>query len=216
MTEISQILLILLDSRCPTLHLPPALSAYLAGVSNAPRLRTILVLTKVDIAGPDRAAAWTRYLTARHPGVRVVHVESYTEKHPDGDPSSSKKRMHEPHLPSAFRQTLVDALRDTHAELLQPPPAVRDNPDRLANWKPRIKAEVDWDAVLKAHGGQVGHAVGGAAAPKPSPHKPDEASATAANEDHTAEDEDEDSPPPRAAHRTALYHHDTRSGVDPR
>ena len=92
MTEISQIILILLDSRCPTLHLPPALSAYLAGVSNAPRLRTILVLTKVDIAGPDRAAAWTRYLTARHPGVRVVHVESYTEKYQDGDPSSSSSK----------------------------------------------------------------------------------------------------------------------------
>ncbi|KAI0720002.1 hypothetical protein C8T65DRAFT_23388 [Cerioporus squamosus] len=187
-TEISQIILVLLDSRCPTLHLPPALTAYLSGVSNASRLRTILVLTKVDIAGPDRAAAWTKYLHTRYPGVRVVQVESYTEKHPDGEASS--RRMYEPHLPSAFRQTLVDALRETHAELLEPPPAVRDNPDRLANWKPRIKSEVDWDAVLKAHGGQVGHAVGGAAAPKAS--KPEEADAPA---EGRSEEDDDDSEP---------------------
>ncbi|KAI9057718.1 hypothetical protein FKP32DRAFT_1689029 [Trametes sanguinea] len=75
-TEISEILLILLDSRCPTLHFPPALTSYLSSVSNAPHLRLILVLTKVDIAGPARAAAWTAYLHARHPGLRVVQVES--------------------------------------------------------------------------------------------------------------------------------------------
>ena len=183
-TEISQILLILLDSRCPTLHLPPALSAYLSSVSNASRLRMILVLTKVDIAGPDRAAAWTKYLSALHPGTRVVQVESYMEKHPGGE-GSSKKRMFEPHLPSAFRKTLVDALRETHAELLEPPSAVKNNPERLATWKPRIKSEVDWDAVLKAHGGQVGTAVGG---PK---HKTSAAPDDAPAEEHPGDDDSE-------------------------
>ncbi|KAI0715388.1 hypothetical protein C8Q76DRAFT_730562 [Earliella scabrosa] len=183
-TEISQILLILLDSRCPTLHLPPALSAYSSSVSNASRLRIILVLTKVDIAGPDRAAAWTKYLSALHPGTRVVQVESYTEKHPGGE-GSSKKRMFEPHLPSAFRKTLVDALRETHAELLEPPSAVKNKPERLATWKPRIKSEVDWDAVLKAHGGQVGTAVGG---PK---HKTSAAPDDAPAEEHPGDDDSE-------------------------
>ncbi|KAI0756793.1 P-loop containing nucleoside triphosphate hydrolase protein [Daedaleopsis nitida] len=188
-TEISQILLILLDSRCPILHFPPALSAYLASVSNASRLRIVLVLTKVDISGPDRAAAWSKYLNALYPGTRVVQVESYTEKPSGGDATSaSRKRMHEPHLPSAFRQTLVDALRETHAELLEPPSAVKNNSDRLASWKPRIKAEVDWEIVLKAHGGQVGTVVGGAAAPKPH---------NTASEENAAEDktEDDDSEP---------------------
>ena len=167
MTEISQILLILLDSRCPTLHFPPALGAYLANVPNASRLRTVLVLTKVDISGPHRAAAWTAYLRAQYPGMRVVQVESYVEKFPDGEATSStRKRAHEPHLPSAFRQTLVDALRETHAELLEPPPSVQMKPERLAAWKPRVKAEVNWEAVLSAHGGQVGTVVGGAAAPR--------------------------------------------------
>lgn len=181
MTEISQILLILLDSRCPTLHFPPALSAYLSSVSNASRLRIILVLTKVDISGPERAAAWTQYLNTLYPDTRIVQVESYSERHPHLEGSSSK-RILEPHLPSAFRRTLVDALRFTHAELLQPPSAP-------ANWKPRIKSEVDWDAVLKAHGGKVGTAVGGAAAPNPSKPAPDEHTA----EEHT--DSDNDSEP---------------------
>ncbi len=167
-TEISQIILVLLDSRCPTLHLPPALSSYLSSIPHSSRLRTILVLTKVDISGPDRAAAWTTYLNTLYPEMRVVRVEAYTEKYPNaGGSSSLKKRMYEPHLPSAFRQTLVNALRDTHAELLEPPPAVKNNPDRLATWRPKTKSTVDWDAVIKAHGGQVGTVVGGAAAPKP-------------------------------------------------
>ncbi|KAI0375217.1 P-loop containing nucleoside triphosphate hydrolase protein [Pilatotrama ljubarskyi] len=157
-TEISQILLILLDSRCPTLHFPPALSSYLSSVSNASRLRTVLVLTKVDIAGPDRAAAWTSYLQARFPGARVVQVESFVEKPIDAN--GSKRRGHEPHLPSAFRKALVDALRETHAELLEPPEEVKSNPERLKNWKPRVKTQLNWDAVLKAHGGKVGTAVG--------------------------------------------------------
>lgn len=170
MTEISQILLILLDARCPTLHFPPALSTYLSSVSNATRLRTILVLTKVDIVGPERAAAWERDLQKRFPGVRVVQVESYVEKHhPDthGGMTAGSRRAHKPYLPSAFRAALVDALRATHSELLEPPEEVKAKPERLAKWKPRVKAQVNWNAVLQAHGGQVGMTVGGAAAPKP-------------------------------------------------
>ena len=126
------------------------------------------MLTKVDISGLDRAAAWTTYLNALHPGMRVVQVESYAEKHPDARGSSSaKEKLYEPHLPSAFRQTLLDALRETHAELLEPPPAVKNSPDRFATWRPKTKATVDWDAVLQAYGGQVGTAMGGAVAPKP-------------------------------------------------
>ena len=161
MTEISQILLILLDSRCPTLHFPPALVSFLASAAPPDRVRPILVLTKVDIAGPARADAWTRYLRARHPGLRIVHVESYVEKTfgPDAT-AEARKRALEPQLPSAFREALVDALREAHAELLQPPEEVRADARRLAKWKPRVKASVDWDAVLKAQGGKVGTAVG--------------------------------------------------------
>ncbi|KAI8990480.1 P-loop containing nucleoside triphosphate hydrolase protein [Trametes punicea] len=166
-TESSQILLILLDSRCPTLHFPPALSSYLSSVSNADRIRPILVLTKVDISGPARAAAWTRYLRTLYPALRVVEVESYVEK-PHPNASGSRKRTYEPHLPTPFRKALVDALRETHAELLEPPESVKGDPARAARWRPRVKSQVDWDAVLRAQGEKVGKAVGGAHARKPS------------------------------------------------
>ncbi|TBU34699.1 P-loop containing nucleoside triphosphate hydrolase protein [Dichomitus squalens] len=165
-TEISQILLILLDSRCPILHFPPALPSYLSSLPHASRIRTILVLTKVDISGPDRVAAWTKHLNALYPDMRIVQVESYVEKHA-GEGSSSGRKMYAPHLPSAFRETLVNALRETHAELLEPPPEIKSNPERLARWRPRMRSSVDWDAVLRARGGQVGTVVGGAADPKP-------------------------------------------------
>lgn len=158
--EISQIVLILLDSRCPLLHYPPSLAAYLASPQLS-RKRTILVLTKVDISGPARADAWARYFQHQYPSFRVVQVETYAEK-----VVSSGRRAYEPHLPSAFRQKFVDALKDTHAELLQPPEHVRDDPEKLAAWKPSVKRDVDWDSVLNARGGKVGLAVGGPAAPK--------------------------------------------------
>ncbi|KAI1789795.1 P-loop containing nucleoside triphosphate hydrolase protein [Ganoderma leucocontextum] len=189
-TEISQIILILLDSRCPILHFPPALSSYLSSIPHASRLRTILVLTKVDISGPDRATTWTTYLNALYPDMRVVQVESYTEKYPDaGGSSSARKKMYEPRLPSAFRQTLVNALRETHAELLEPPPAVKNNPDRLATWRPKTKPTVDWDTVLTAYGGQVGTVVGGTAAPKPI--KMDPGDHGDSQDDHTEEEDSE-------------------------
>ncbi|KAH9944200.1 P-loop containing nucleoside triphosphate hydrolase protein [Epithele typhae] len=167
-TEISHIILVLLDARCPTLHFPPALAAYLSNMPNASRVRTILVLTKVDIAGPERAAAWSAHLRANQPGTRVVQVESFADRSLDREAdASARRRAREPRLPSAFRRTLVDALRETHAELLEPPESIRSKPERLAAWKPRVKSDVDWDAVLTAHGGQVGTVVGGAAAPRP-------------------------------------------------
>ncbi|CDO72988.1 hypothetical protein BN946_scf185007.g42 [Trametes cinnabarina] len=116
-----------LDSRCPTLHLPPALTTYLTSVSNADRIRPILVLTKVDISGPARAAAWTKHLHALYPELRIVQVEAYAEK-PHSDANDSRKRVFEPHLPSPFRRALVEALRETHAELLAPPEHVKGDP----------------------------------------------------------------------------------------
>lgn len=164
-TEIAQILLILLDSRCPLLHYPPSLASYLASPHIAGHTRAILVLTKVDISGPVRAAAWTQFLNRKLPHLRVVQVESYTEK-PRGESTSGRKYF-EPHLPSAFRQALVEALKDTHTELLTPPERLRNNPERLKTWKPPVKREVNWQQVLHAYGGQVGTFIGGPTAPKP-------------------------------------------------
>ncbi|KAJ7070863.1 GTPase [Mycena amicta] len=156
-TEISQILLVLLDSRAPMLHFPPSLQAYLNDRN------VILVLTKVDISGPERAEAWTKYLNARYPTFKVVQVEAYVEK--EATSFHQGHRQHRPHMPETFRSRLVQAIREEHAAMLEPPEAIKANPARLEKWKPRIKREIDWDRVLNAEGEKVGSVIGGPAAP---------------------------------------------------
>jgi hypothetical protein len=165
-TEISQILLILLDSRCPLLHYPPSLASYLAGLPNR---KIILVLTKVDISGPDRAKAWSEYLKKRYPEVRVVQVEAYVPKElgPNNEGTSKRGKRFEPHLPQTFRERLIEALREVHQELLRPPPMVRGHEEKMKHWKPTVKADVDWAMALSACGDRVGQAVGGPVAPRP-------------------------------------------------
>ncbi|KZT75056.1 hypothetical protein DAEQUDRAFT_761027 [Daedalea quercina L-15889] len=63
-----------------------------------------------------------------------------------------------PLFPSAFRRTLVAALRDAHAELLTPPEYVRtlrSDAAKLARWRPHVQCEVDWDVVLEAESVQA-------------------------------------------------------------
>ncbi|KAF7311075.1 G domain-containing protein [Mycena chlorophos] len=158
-TEISDILLVLLDSRAPLLHFPPSLQDYLENRS------VILVLTKVDIAGPERAEAWTRYFATNHPSYKVVQVESYIEK--EVTSLSQGRRQHRPHIPETFRTRLIQAIREEHAALLEPPEKVKANPARLEHWKPKVKREIDWDRLLTAEGEKVGSIVGGPAAPQP-------------------------------------------------
>lgn len=164
-TEISQILLILLDSRCPLLHYPPSLASYLASFQNR---KLILVLTKVDISGVDRANAWTNYINSHYPNIRVIHVEAYIQKELNPNETGTGKRSarFEPHLPQGFRERMVQALKEVHQELLQPPPRIRDDEEKVKKWRPYVKREVDWDGVLNAHGGKVGTAVGGPAVPR--------------------------------------------------
>ncbi|KAJ6604808.1 hypothetical protein DFH09DRAFT_1123865 [Mycena vulgaris] len=165
-TEISHIILVLVDSRAPLLHYPPSLETYLSD------RRVILVLTKVDISGPARADAWTRYFNAHYPGVRVVQVESYIEK--EASSVHQGRKQHEPHLPESFRHRLLDAIRQEHAAMLEPPEKVKANPAWLEKWKPFVKRDVDWDRVMTADGVKVGTVVGGPTAPR---------------EDETAEEE---------------------------
>ncbi|KAJ7597491.1 hypothetical protein C8J56DRAFT_773806 [Mycena floridula] len=157
-TEISQIILVLLDCRCPLLHYPPSLAAYLGDHKH------ILVLTKVDIAGPERAAAWTDYFAKHYPKLRVIQVEAYVQKEAT---SVHQGRAHyEPHLPDSFRAKLVKAIKEIHQELLEPPEKVKANPVALQKWTCSVKQDINWDGVATAHGGKVGSMVGGPVAPQ--------------------------------------------------
>lgn len=71
--ERSHLLLVLLDARCPLLHLPPSLVEHLRKYA---AVKTILVLTKKDIVGEEVALAWKRWLEERF-GWSVVVTESY-------------------------------------------------------------------------------------------------------------------------------------------
>jgi ribosome biogenesis GTPase A len=143
-TEISQILLVLLDSRSPLLHFPPSLSTYLSF------RKVVLVLTKVDITGSARADAWASYFRKRYPGVRVVQVKSYVEK--EESERKQGRKMFDPHLPLTFREMLVDALKVTHAEMLDPPDKLKGDEKKLKQWRPIVKREVDWEQVLSVQG----------------------------------------------------------------
>jgi hypothetical protein len=150
-TEISQILLVLLDSRCPLLHFPHSLATYLQG------REVILVLTKVDISGAARAEAWTDYFRKRYPHLRVVQVESYVGKASD---NLQGCKIFEPHLPISFKERLVEEIKAVHAELLQPPDKVKANPKWLQQWKPSVKRDIDWVGALNTGGSNPGAAVG--------------------------------------------------------
>jgi len=161
---------VLLDSRCPILHYPPSLSSYLGD------RKVVLVLTKVDISGPIRVEAWINYIHQHHPNVRVVQVESYIEKEASLDHQGGKQ--YEPSIPDHFRATLLQVIKEVHAEILEPPEKIKRNPDRLKSWVPAVKREIDWEGVMQAKGSKVGLAVGGATVPRQkssedSPEDPD-------------------------------------------
>ncbi|KZV83144.1 P-loop containing nucleoside triphosphate hydrolase protein [Exidia glandulosa HHB12029] len=142
-TEISDILIVLLDSRLPPLHFPPSLQSFLSTVK--PPRKIILVLTKADITGPEHCAAWSRWLENRHPGVRVVTVESYRPK-----PMAQGAGV-ESHIPAQSMRQFVDALKATHAELTTRPETIRHDPAKVAAWKPSVKEHVDWDVLVQPH-----------------------------------------------------------------
>lgn len=146
------------------LHYPPSLAAYLAD------RKVILVLTKVDISGSDRVEVWTKYIHENYPNTHVVQVESYIEKE-EGTLHQGHKQ-YEPNIPEHFKAKLVQAIREVHSELLEPPQKVKNNPSWLKTWIPTVKRDIDWEGVLKAGGSKSGTIVGGPAAPRPNATEP--------------------------------------------
>ena len=146
MTEICQILLILLDSRCPPLHYPPSLEKYLATLR--PPRKLIFALTKCAISGPYRAGLWKEYLQKLYPSARIVNVESYSTR--SAGEGQGKRKLYEPYMPSALKDDIVEALRIAHTELSAPPPSIATDPEKVKTWVPRVNPQIDWDAVRNA------------------------------------------------------------------
>ena len=170
--EISQILMILLDVRAPTVHfrasslllpqqrglillsLAPSLQSYVTTLR--PARKIIVVLTKSDLVSAAHVTAWRAYFASRHPEIRVIQVEAYKERPtahdtPANDTKGKQRRRYvDPYIPGHFLKDLVQTLKSIHKELLEPPEWVKQETDqeKRKSWRPKVRESVDWDRVL--------------------------------------------------------------------
>ena len=145
-TEVSQIVVVLLDVRFPLLHYPPALKRHLATLR--PRKEVVLVLSKCDLVPPELAERWREWLQAREDadgGATVVCLESYLERPAD---AQGTRTRYAPGTSDEARRTLVDEIKAAHLRLITPPPTVAADPARLAKWRPRVRSDIDWERLL--------------------------------------------------------------------
>ncbi|KAG9089554.1 hypothetical protein FS749_001238 [Ceratobasidium sp. UAMH 11750] len=181
--ELSSILMLLLDARCPPLHYPPSLDAYIKSLR--PARQVILVLTKVDIVGEECAGAWKKWLKERYgeSGVQVVGVQSYEEvSYGVGQGSRTKCQ---PHMPPTLLDELRSALKAAHEALLEPPQRVKEDPEKLKSWRPIVRAQVNWEAIGQKDSEQ------GAGVSPPDDEPPTNDAAEVGEKD----EDDEDAPP---------------------
>jgi hypothetical protein len=77
-------------------------------------------------------------------------VESYSinPQGISGREVNPRRGRSEPHIPQTFKERLVAAMKEAHHELLQPPERIKDDPEKMSNWRPRVKVDVDWDVIL--------------------------------------------------------------------
>lgn len=139
--ERSHILLVLMDARCPLVHLPPSLESFLTRFANR---RTILVLTKKDIVGDHIASQWQTYLQERYQW-EVVVTESYQKRTPNE--GQGKRSKFVPYLSPQSRTALFEAIQRVHKAVTTPPQRIRDDPDQLKQWKPPCHPNINWQAV---------------------------------------------------------------------
>jgi hypothetical protein len=88
--ELSPILLVLIDIRCPPLHFPPSLQEYILSHQQTSRKEVVLVLTKCDLVSPEVRAqweAWCRREWGKH-GWDIVSLEAYRREKRAQGPSS--------------------------------------------------------------------------------------------------------------------------------
>ncbi|KAB5588065.1 hypothetical protein CTheo_8492 [Ceratobasidium theobromae] len=150
--EISSILMLLLDARCPPLHYPPSLDAYIKSLR--PARQIILVLTKVDVVSEECASAWRTWLKDRYneTRVQVVGVQSY--KHVSYGVGQGSRVKLQPHIPTNLFDELRTALKTAHEALVEPPAEIKEDPEKLAKWRPAVRAHVDWDLVGRSNMGE--------------------------------------------------------------
>ncbi|GJJ08596.1 hypothetical protein Clacol_002815 [Clathrus columnatus] len=149
-TEISHILIILLDSRCPALHFPPSLRSFLSSL-NPPR-PLIFALTKTDIVPESYISAWTRWFQAKYPSARVVSVRANSTAGTNATNEYSKLGIkHGPYIPEGDDglSELVKAMQKSYEELMTPPEKIKDDPEKLQHWHATrmFATKINWNQV---------------------------------------------------------------------
>jgi len=87
--ETSHVLLVLLDARCPPIHLPPSLRSYLQTLS--PRKEVILVLTKADLVDPMALEGWKMWMKRYwQEGLDELHSGTAGSSRRQGDESKDQ------------------------------------------------------------------------------------------------------------------------------
>ncbi|KAL9934060.1 hypothetical protein V8E36_007142 [Tilletia maclaganii] len=168
-SERSDILCVLLDARCPLLHLPPSLIDFLRAKAGR---RTLLVLTKADLVPRSIAEAWRTWLLEQFgEWTDVVITESYRDL--GAREGQGSRSMRTSFMSPDSRQALIASLQRIHAQLVQPPPRLRtpsnDN-ETEAIWTPPCVEHVDWEVFdrLDKHTGQSSQPAGQPEAENPS------------------------------------------------
>lgn len=50
-------------------------------------------------------------------------------------------------MPTSLLDELRSALKTAHGALLEPPQRLKEDPDKLKNWRPIVRTEVNWEAI---------------------------------------------------------------------
>lgn len=50
-------------------------------------------------------------------------------------------------MPTNLLDELRAALKTAHEALLEPPPRVKEDPEKLSKWRPMVRTQVNWGAI---------------------------------------------------------------------
>ncbi|XP_077289886.1 nucleostemin 4 isoform X2 [Arctopsyche grandis] len=135
-TEMSDILLLVVDIRFPNLIFPPSLYDYVVGYLHK---HMVVVLNKIDLAPPSLVAAWKHYFTKQYPKLKIVLFTSFPSYNlRDGGGSASgikiKRRKGKQKMAAEGAQKLQEACQTL----------VKDELD-LSLWKHKILEEMNFE-----------------------------------------------------------------------
>lgn len=166
--ELSPVLLVLIDIRCPPLHFPPSLQEYILSHQQTSKKEVVLVLTKCDLVPDDVRVAWEGWCKrewGKH-GWDIVSLEAYRrEKRVQGKFLSTRpvlrsadlnrlsnlgtRSVLKSYIPPESLVKLVEAIKRAHHRLITPPAALADDPVKLAKWTPRVRSSIDWEKLFR-------------------------------------------------------------------